>query len=70
MNWRIMDAEFDGDTVQVKLSDGNIEVEILADVVALTQFEAILDLVHIQGPGPNRVGLRRIRSLPAWLKGI
>jgi hypothetical protein len=67
LTWAVASVEFDGITVLARLSDGEIEVEILVDVVELTLTEAVLSGLHIQGPGPNSVG-PRIRSVAYWMK--
>ncbi|MBN9561292.1 MAG: hypothetical protein J0H14_11275 [Alphaproteobacteria bacterium] len=67
MSWTVMDVEFDGMTVLARLSDGEIEVQVLADVMELSSTEAVLTGLHIQGPGPNSVG-SRIRSIAYWVK--
>jgi hypothetical protein len=56
----------DGDCGIALFSDGSIAVEILfcADIEG-----RVADLwgVHVQGPGPNRLGLSTLRGLARWV---
>ena len=65
--WAVSSVEFDGATVLARLTDGEVEIQVLADVVVLTRSEAVLSGLHVQGPAPNSVG-PRIRSVAYWLK--
>jgi hypothetical protein len=69
MAWHVLDSDFGGlDTVLVILSDGNHRIEVMADV-ELHRHRAVLRGLHIQGAGPNTLGLSTLHGLISWAKG-
>ena len=68
MAWHVLDFDFGGtDTVLVVLVDGNRRIEVMADV-ELYRRSAVLRGLHIQGAGPNTLGVVALRGLIAWAK--
>jgi hypothetical protein len=68
MIWQVIEYDYGGtDTVQVRLSDGNQEISILANV-ELVGRHAILRGLHIQGAGANTMGNGALRRLIKWAK--
>ena len=66
-DWTILEYEFDGDVVQVRLANGVHEIVVAAEVI-LTRHRAVLIDCLIQGAGRNTVGIGVLRELALWIK--
>ncbi len=51
--------------IDVWLSDGRVEVELIA-IAEIDSRTAMLSGCHIQGPGPNTMGLSALRHVAQW----
>ncbi len=58
----------DGDVAVIVLSNGKHTIELVAGIKLVGRI-ASLTGVHIQGPGPNMVGVAELRALARWTKG-
>jgi hypothetical protein len=65
--WQLVLEEIEGDEVLFRVSDGEVELTVLVQIVFNGRAAAMLHC-HMHGAGPNRVGAGRLRSLANWAK--
>ncbi len=67
-DWTIKDLLIEGDSFIGLFTDGQADIEVSANVMFLGRSVALLCGFHIQGPGPNRAGVRSLHSFARWAK--
>ncbi len=67
VEWQITSFDDDGDLLEVTFRFGDIWIQFLGSLV-FDGRRAVFRGVHVQGPGANRLGLKRLMQLLAFVK--